>query len=102
MEIDWIRVYTNRKGTSGAIDESIGGAQKIFADAASVAEVDQLAVGTIGKAANNEAASFTLTYPSTGGAEGSSDYITFTENSNNAAGTGRFSFGSSPTPTPIT
>ena len=86
MTIDWIRVYTN-SSTNDSV--SIGGARKIFADAASVADVEQLAVGEIIKdndPGGTGGSGFTLTYPTTDGADGSSNYLTFTENSANAAG----------------
>ena len=88
MTIDWIRVYTNINGTAGPFDEGIGGAGKIFADANSLSNVQQIALsGEILKSAHNGGGgSFTLTRPHGGGAGGSSQYLTFTERSANAAG----------------
>ena len=94
MEIDWIRIYTNTntnymKGTIGPIDEnnSNKGPRKIFADANSLSNVQQISFeGTVKQDSPNGAGVLSLTYSNNGGANNSSEYIVFTENSDNAAG----------------
>ena len=100
MEIDWIRVYTNsgpptvltNKEKAGGDPERtegdvLQGSGWLFTDASSSSNVGQIALsGGILKDSANGEATFVLDTSNSGGAGGSSEYLTFSENGSNEAG----------------